>query len=596
MSPVRQLWLAMRAQRGLLVAAAILGFIAAASSVALLGTAGWLISYAAQMPPVLALAVAAVMVRAFALSRSVFRYLERIVGHDAAFRGLTGLRVRVYERLEALAPVGLTRFSRGDLLARLVADVDAALDLPLRVVLPWAQAALVSLATVAFLAWLAPSSSVLAAVALLLGLTAIPWLVSRIAASAEARLAPARGSLSAAVVSTLEGNADLLAFGATGAALSDISRRDEHLTSIARREAAGLGIGTGLGVLVQGIAVVGCLALAIPAVTDGRLTPVWLAVVALLPLAAYDIVATLPSSAVAYQRVRSSAARIADVLDQPLPVQDPEHPMPLSSRETGSLTIECSDLYARWSLDGTSDALRGVHLRVGEGERIAIVGPSGAGKSTLAAVLLKFLKYDGCVTLGGCSLADMTGDEVRRDMGMLGQDSHIFDTTVRDNLRLGRADASDSDMRAALERVHLLDWLDALPRGLETELGPRGSVMSGGERQRLALARLLLANRPILVLDEPTEHLDLETADALTDDLLDLTHGRTTVLITHRLRGLQQVDRIVVLIQGQVRAEGTHAELVAQGGWYAERWAREQEQGDITAMADRIPAGTALVR
>lgn len=157
MSPVRQLWLAMRAQRGLLVAAAILGFIAAASSVALLGTAGWLISYAAQMPPVLALAVAAVMVRAFALSRSVFRYLERIVGHDAAFRGLTGLRVRVYERLEALAPVGLTRFSRGDLLARLVADVDAALDLPLRVVLPWAQAALVSLATVAFLAWLAPA-------------------------------------------------------------------------------------------------------------------------------------------------------------------------------------------------------------------------------------------------------------------------------------------------------------------------------------------------------------------------------------------------------------------------------------------------------
>lgn len=592
MSPVRRLWQSMSAQRPLLALAALLGFIAAASSVALLGTSGWLISYAAQMPPVLALSVAAVMVRAFALSRSVFRYLERIVGHDAAFRGLTGLRVAVYQRLEALAPVGLARFSRGDLLARLVADVDAAMDLPLRVVLPWAQAALVSLATVAFLAWLVPGSGLVLGIVLLLGLVAVPWLVARVAARAERRLAPARGDLSGAVVASLEGSADLLAFGATDAALADIQRRDVELTGIARRESSGLGIGAGLGVLLQGAAVIGCLALAMPAVTSGQIGPAWLAVAALLPLAAYDVVMSLPTSAIAFQRVRASADRVAEVLDSPLPVSDPDRPSP---PPTAPLVIDCAGLHARWSPDADL-TLRGVDLRLGLRERVAVVGPSGAGKSTLAAVLLKFLSYDGTATLGGRSIADLDGDEVRRDIGLLGQDSHVFDTTVRDNLRLGRPEASDDDLRAALERVRLGPWLDALPRGLDSELGPRGTAMSGGERQRLALARLLLADRTVLVLDEPTEHLDPETADALTEDLLDVTRDRSTLLITHRLRGLESVDRIVVLIHGQVRAEGTHAELVAEGGWYADRWTAETEQGDLASLAAAIPPGTALTR
>ena len=592
MSPVRQMWASMRAQRGLLAVAALFGFVAAASSVALLGTSGWLISYAAEMPPVLALSVAAVMVRAFALSRSVFRYLERVVGHDAAFRGLTGLRVSVYARLEQLAPVGLARFSRGDLLARLVADVDAALDLPLRVVLPWAQAALVSVATVAFLAWLVPGSGAVLAAALLLGLVAVPWLVARIAARAEARLAPERGALSGAVVASLDGSADLLAFNATGRALADIAERDAGLTAVAKRESAGLGLGTGLGVLLQGLAVVGCLAMAIPAVIDDRIGPAWLAVAALLPLAAYDVVAVLPTSAIAFQRVRASATRLAEVLDEPLPVAEPAQP---SGAPTPPLAIACTDLRASWDIDGPP-TLRGIAFNLGDRERVAIVGPSGAGKSTLAAVLLKLLAYEGTATLGGRSIADLDGDEVRRCVGLLTQDAHIFDTTLRDNLRLGRADASDEDLRAALSRVRLTDWLDSLPRGLDTELGPRGATMSGGERQRVALARLLLADRRILVLDEPTEHLDPQTADALTDDLLDVTRDRSTILITHRLRGLEQVDRIVVLAHGEVRAEGTHAELLHEGGWYAERWAQEAAQGDVAALAAAIPPGTALTR
>ncbi|MFM1964373.1 MAG: hypothetical protein RL134_98 [Actinomycetota bacterium] len=587
---MRAMWRAMGTQRWRLAVAALFGVIASASTVALLGTSGWLISYAAELPPVLSLSVAAVMVRSFALSRSVFRYLERLMGHDAAFRSLTDLRVTIYERLERLSPVGLLRFGRGDLLARLVADVDAALDLPLRVVLPWVQAALVSAATVAFLVWLVPGAGLALGVVLFLGLVIVPWIVARIASRAERRLAPTRGALTASVVSSLDGAADLLAFGAVDAALADIDRRDAELTSVARRESAGLGLGVGLSTALQGAAVVACLVAAIPAVVDGRIGPAWLAVAALLPLAAYDVVATLPSSALAYQRVRGSAQRINEVLDAPDPVHDPRDPQPLPRPP---LPLQCRRLIAAWT---DEPILRGIDLDVASGERVAVVGPSGAGKSTLAMVLLRFLDYSGSVALDGTQLRDLSSDEVREDIGLLTQDAHIFDTTVRENLHLGAPRATDDDVRAVLARVGLAGWLLHLPRGLDTDLGPHGVAISGGERQRLALARLLLAERRLLVLDEPTEHLDPQTADALTDDLLAVTAGRSTLLITHRLRGLDRVDRIVVLIAGQVRAVGTHAELLAQGGWYADRWRAEQERGDLAALIEGIPAGTALVR
>lgn len=587
---MRAMWRAMSTQRWRLAAAALFGVIASASTVALLGTSGWLISYAAELPPVLSLSVAAVMVRSFALSRSVFRYLERLMGHDAAFRGLTDLRVTIYERLERLSPVGLLRFGRGDLLARLVADVDAALDLPLRVVLPWVQAAIVSAATVAFLAWLVPGAGLALGIVLILGLTVVPWIVARIVSRAERRLAPTRGALTASVVSSLDGAADLLAFGAVDAALADIDRRDAELTSVARRESAGLGLGVGLSTALQGIAVVACLVAAIPAVVDGRIGPAWLAVAALLPLAAYDVVAMLPSSALAYQRVRGSAERLNEVLDAPDPVHDPRDPQPLPRPP---LPLQCSEVIAAWT---DEPVLRGVDLTVASGERVAVVGPSGAGKSTLAMVLLRFLDYSGSVELHGAQLRALGGDEVREEVGLLSQDAHIFDTTVRENLHLGAPRATDDELRAVLARVGLTSWLTRLPHGLDTDLGPHGAAISGGERQRVALARLLLAERRLLVLDEPTEHLDPQAADSLTDDLLAVTAGRSTLLITHRLRGLDRVDRIVVLIAGQVRAVGTHAELLAQGGWYAERWRVEQERGDLAALIEGIPAGTALVR
>lgn len=591
--PVRMLWHLMRPQRRELWLAGLLGFLASFSAVALLGVSAWLIATAAGAPPVLTLTVAAVMVRALALSRAIFRYLERLVGHDAAFRGLTDVRVAVYSQLERLAPTGLRAFGRGDLLARLVADVDATLDLPLRIVLPWAQAALVAAGTVAFITWLLPASGALIAVASLIALAAIPWIASRMSASAQRRTAPARGAMADSVVRALDAAPDIAAAGATPAVVRRVGAIDDRLTHLSQRSAYALGLGSGLVVLVQGLAVVGTLVIAVPAVVDGRLGPVWLAVAALMPLALFEILSGLPGSALSLQGLRSSAGRLAGLSDEPSPIVEPVDPVRVPQAFTG-LTV--SGLFARWSRAEASvpDALRGLDFEVHPGQRIAVVGPSGAGKSTLAAVLMGFLPYSGSITLSGVELARADGDDLRRHVGLLSQSAHVFDTSVADNVRLGNPEADEAHLREAIDQARLSDYVDSLPRGIATTVGSFGATMSGGERQRLALARLLLAERSLVILDEPTEHLDGPTADALMATILDTMSQKALVVITHRLLGLEGFDRIIVLTDGELTLQGTHEELLVCGGWYADQWRLESERRDMGALLASLPVGIAV--
>lgn len=591
MSPVRALWEHMRAQRRELSLAGVLGALASLSAVALLGVSGWLIASAAEMPPVLTLTVAAVSVRFLAISRAVLRYVERLIGHDAAFRGLTGLRVAVYERLERLAPTGLSAFGRGDLLARLVADVDAALDLPLRVVLPWVQAVLVSAATAAFLLWLLPPTGLVIAALAAVAVVVVPWLVALVARRAEARMAPARADLSAAVVRALDATAELTAFGADGRAARTVAGHDDDLTRLNLREAFALGSGGALGVLVQGAAVCAALVVAVPAVIDGRIDPVLLAVVALLPLALFDVLAGLPASALAYQRLRGSALRLREVEDVPPPVPAPSRPLPVPDEFSG---LHLRDVTARW-VPGRA-AITGIDLQVLPGQMVAVVGPSGSGKSTLANVLLGFLPYEGSVRLSGIEIHEADGDDLRTHIGLLAQQAHLFDTTIADNVRIGAPKASDDEVRRALADAQLADWIDTLPKGIETTVGAFGLAVSGGERQRIALARVLLARRSLVILDEPTEHLDGPTADELTVTLQAALRGATQVVITHRLTGLEDADRIVVLQDGRIAAQGTHDELLAAGGWYADQWRLEAERQDMTALIAALPVGRGVPR
>ncbi|MEU3630290.1 thiol reductant ABC exporter subunit CydD [Streptomyces fradiae] len=549
--------------RGRLALALLLGSLALASAVGLMAVSGWLISRASEQPPILHLMVAVTATRAFGTGRAVFRYAERLVSHDAVLRMLADLRVAVYQRLERIAPAGLRRTGRGDLLSRLVSDVDALQDYWLRWLLPAGTALLVGAGAAGFTAWLLPEAGAVLAVGLLLAGVVVPAVAGAFARRAEQRLAPARGALSARVVDLLLGCAELTVAGALPDRVARAREADGALTRIAARQSAATALGGGLIALATGLTVAGAALAGVAAVRDGRLDGVALAVVVLTPLAAFETVAGMPLAVQYRQRVRRSAERVFEVLDAPVPVTEPERP---AAAPGNPFPLELRAVAARHP-GQDRDALTAFDLRLEQGRRVAVVGTSGAGKTTVAQVLLRFVDVaSGTYRIGGADATELDGDDVRRFVGLCAQDAHLFDSTVRENLRLARPDASDDDLRSVLAEARLLDWVDALPDGLDTAVGEHGARLSGGQRQRLALARALLADFPVLVLDEPAEHLDLATADALTEDLLRATRGRTTVLITHRLRGLDAVDEVVVLADGEVVQRGPYAELVAEEG------------------------------
>ncbi|WP_371588097.1 thiol reductant ABC exporter subunit CydD [Streptomyces virginiae] len=561
--PLRRVRAVARAWQGRFRLGLLLGALAVGCSVGLMAVSGWLISRASEQPPVLYLMVAVTATRAFGMGRAVFRYAERLVSHDAVLRMLADLRVSVYRRLERIAPAGLREHRRGDLLARLVADADALQDYWLRWLLPVGTAVLVGTGSVAFTAWLLPEAGVVLAVGLLAAGIAVPLVSGACARRAERRLAPARGELATRVADLLTGTAELTVAGALEDRKGRTRESDGLLTRIAARGSAAAGLGGGLSALVCGLTVVAAAAVAANAVHDGRLTGVAMAVAVLTPLAAFEAVNGLPLAVQYRQRVRRSAERVYEVIDAPVPVVEPEQP---AAAPASPFPLRLTGLTARHPGQERA-ALRDLDLTLEAGRRIAVVGPSGSGKTTLAQVLLRFLDpAEGAYSLGGSDARTLDGDDVRALVGLCAQDAHIFDSSVRENLRLARTGASEEQLRRALAGARLLEWADALPDGLDTLVGEHGERISGGQRQRLALARALLADFPVLVLDEPAEHLDLVTADALTADLLAATEGRTTVLITHRLAGLEAVDEVLVLDRGEVVQRGPYAELAAAEG------------------------------
>ncbi|MGV9687675.1 thiol reductant ABC exporter subunit CydD [Streptomyces sp. NPDC003444] len=549
--------------KGRMALALLLGSLALGSAVGLMAVSGWLISRASEQPPVLHLMMAVTATRAFGIGRAVFRYAERLVSHDAVLRMLADLRVSVYRRLERIAPAGLGRTRRGDLLSRLVQDVDALQDYWLRWLLPVGSALVVGVGAAGFTAWLLPEAGAVLAVGLLVAGIAVPAAGGALARRAERRLAPARGALATAVADLLRGCAELTVAGALRSRTERAREADGALTGIASRQAAATALGAGLSALVCGLTVAAAALVGVQAVREGRLDGVSLAVVVLTPLAAFEAVTGLPLAVQYRQRVKHSAERVFEVLDAPVPVREPRTP---AAPPVGPFPLELSGLSARYA-GQERPALTGFGLTLEAGRRIAVVGASGSGKTTLAQVLLRFLDVEhGTYRLGGVPAWELDGDAVRRLVGLCAQDAHLFDSSVRENLRLAKVGADDGELREALRRARLLDWVDGLPDGLDTLVGEHGARLSGGQRQRLALARALLADFPVLVLDEPAEHLDLATADALTDDLLRATEGRTTVLITHRLHGLDAVDEVLVLDAGRTVQRGPYAELAAEDG------------------------------
>jgi thiol reductant ABC exporter CydC subunit len=499
--------------------AVVFAAFASGASVALMGVSAWLISKAAQQPPFLDLSVAAVGVRFFGISRGVFRYIERLVGHEVALSMQSALRLKTYS---ALARTTLLGRRQGDLLVRVVADVGAIEDIIVRIVQPFLAAALVVAGVTALLGRFSlPAALVILASAIVGGLI-VPWLTAVLSLRADTAAVPLRGELGVVVHDLSRNAVDLAAYGAEARALARMNAVDQALRQTEERAAWAKGIGAGLQTIAAGCGVLGGLWIGAVAVANGTMGERLLAVLVLTPLALHEVFATFAQAAQTWTRARVALGRVAAIVDAPpvgqgdVAVRDP--------RETP--TLHCEQLTIGWP--GEPPVATGLDLDVSPGQAVGVMGPSGVGKTTLAATIM------GLIPPASGTLAT-TGR-----IGYLAQDAHIFATTIEENVRIGNKDATVEEVRAALAEAGL-----DLP--LDRVAGEMGVGLSGGEIRRLALARLFAGDYRLLILDEPTEHLDRETADALMDELFAGVAGRPVLVITHDESVAARCDRVLTM-------------------------------------------------
>ncbi len=533
----------------------------------LMATSGWFI---AAMATAGAAGVAmnyftpAALIRGSAILRTAGRYGERVLTHEGTFRLLAHLRVWIYRHLEPLAPAGLERLHSGDLLSRMRADVDALEHLYLRTLVPLGTAAV---AAVLLAAYLARYDGAIALLVLgMLGLAggAIPLWTRRLGEAPGRRAVALESGLRAAAVDGVQGLPEALVYGAEGAQAERFDARSAELAAVQVRLGQGGGLAqAGLGLCAH-LALWGVLLLAIPLVRAGGLAPPDLALLALLTLAAFEAVAPLPGAMLHLGTALAAARRLFDLVDTPAAALEPSGPSPTPS----GFGLEVRGL--RFAYPGAqAPALDGVDLDLRPGRRVAVVGPSGSGKSTLLALLLRFRTPDGgSIRLGGHDLAAYRGEDLRRHIALVSQHSHLFHASLRDNLLLARPDATQAELAAACRIAQIEDWIESLPDGFDTWVGGSGAGetgmrLSGGEARRIAVARAVLRDAPILLLDEPTEGLDAESERALLTALGTLAEGRSLLMVTHRPVWLAAMDEVLVLEAGRVSARGTYAELIA---------------------------------
>ncbi|MCC2320126.1 thiol reductant ABC exporter subunit CydC [Cellulomonas xiejunii] len=566
--------------------AVLLGTLALGSAVALAAVAAWLIARASQMPPVLELSVATVAVRTFGISRGLMRYLERLVSHDIALRGMADLRVTLYERLAAGSPQALLSVRRGDLLARVGADVDAVGDVVVRGLLPAAVAVTLGTGTSIAMALFWPPAGLALAVCLLAAGVLAPWLAARGARTAEERGVQARARMSATALGVLDDAGPLAVSGRLPGELDALRAADTDLARATDAGARPAALAAAIGQLAVGVAVVAALVTGVPAVAAGLLAPVELAVIVLTPLAAFEATSLLPAAAVQVQRSRAAAARVLALVDSAgSPVTPAAVTPPAATGTTGRSpgpVLVATGLTCGWP--GRAPAVAGVDLTLAPGRRLAVAGPSGEGKTTLLLTLAGLLPpVAGAVTLDGVPLASADGGRVTGDVVMTGEDAHVFGTSVLENLRVARGDVTTGEATDALRRVGLGPWLADLPDGLDTLIGSDARTVSGGERRRLLLARALVSDAPLLLVDEPAEHLDPRTADAVLDELWHAPPtrdgtARGVLVVSHRLAPLAAADEVLWLAGGRVAARGTHEDLTARVPGYREAVQAEQQE------------------
>ena len=522
----------------------LLGVLVIAANASLMALAGWFIASMA-LAGVTGVSfnyfLPAAAIRALAIFRTLGRYAERLVTHEAGLRMLADVRVWLFRRLEPLAPATLERFTGGDVAGRLRADVDTLENLYLRILAPMITGILTMCAALIFVASLSvPAALALAGVLLTAGI-ALPLVTGRLARQPGRRATHLGGELRSMVTEGLQGAEELYLLGAAGRQAEEVDRLSadlvavqEKLARISAMSLTGTVICAGLGaaaVLLAGTAGVGA----------GTLAPPSLAMLLLLSAATFEATGPMAGAFQVLPGTTASIDRLLTLADAQPPVPDPS--LPVALPQTTAIAVEGLSFGYREE----QPVFRSFDFHVAQGERVALVGPSGCGKSTLVEILLRFRDYRGSIRVGGVEIRDLAADELRSLMSCLPQHPHLFNTTIGANILVGNPAADAAELQKAVEDAGLADWISSLPAGLETPVGEAGREVSGGEGRRIALARALLKDAPILVLDEPTEGMDPVTERQVVEKLARRTAGKTVLVITHRPACLALADRVVTL-------------------------------------------------
>lgn len=572
MSPVETIWQYFTDAKWHLRASALLSALTTMSTVALIATSGWLIARASQMPPVLELSIAIVGVRTFALLRSVTRYSERIISHNATFISLPRIRIALFNKLEELAPSGLAQFHRGDLMSRVVADVDDIQDLPLRIYLPIVSSAIAATFCVALVSWILPAAGAVLALALLVSATVVPRLTITSGQIKQDASANVRSQLNSSLLDYFEGLADITMLDARNDVFTQLDRTNDEMAKIESSFAARSGFATALIVMIQGLTISASVFAAFKAMEMGALSSINTVVIGLIPLAAFESVTALPNAMLNLSRVRGAADRLVEIIEASDPSPDS------GTNEISETHVSMAGVTSRWP-QSPSAAICEISFEVASGSTHALIGQSGSGKSSVIATLTKMLDYEsGKVTIGGQSIELLSGESIRNALVATGHDAHIFATSIAENLRLAsNTQVSDETIWKALEAVRLDEWIRSLTLGIDTVLGDQGTTVSGGQRQRLLLARLFISNPKVWIVDEPTEHLNSELADQVLASIRDAAGTSSLIFATHRLGDTSSNDLVTVLADGRAIEQGLQSDLAAHDGYFAQSLRHEQQ-------------------
>jgi ATP-binding cassette subfamily C protein CydCD len=552
----------------------LLSSITIGASVALMGTSAWLISTAAIATSVADLGVSTVGTRFFGITRALSRYFERLVSHDVTFRLLAKFRIWFYEKLEPLAPARLMNFRAGDLLSRIIGDVETLENFYVRVISPPLTAIVVGLFTAIFLASFYPLLAPFYLTFFIsLGLI-LPWLTQITSRKSSEQTINIRAELHTQLVDGIQGIADLLAYGRADERLNKISIHGKEYGNAQKRLSLITGIEAGLSTLLTNLALWTILFLCIPQVTSGNLAGPMLASLSLLTLASFEAVIPLPLAAQAWNSSHESAKRLFEVVDTEPEIRE-QRTESREQKAEGSKQLSITNNELRITdltftyPNQTIPALQHITFNLKPSNSIAIVGPSGAGKSTIANLILRFWDYQmGEIRLGGENVKVLNQDEVRERCGYVSQNTYFFNTSIYENLRFARKKVTKEEIESACKSAQIHDFILSLPKGYDTMIGEQGLRLSGGERQRLAIARALIKDAPILILDEPTANLDALTEQEVLKTLFAVMKQKTSLLITHRLIGLENMDEILVMNHGHIVERGTHTQLMQSDSLY----------------------------